>query len=110
MGVRPPINADGRILAEALVNPPAGVPPRQQKIKEINFLLLDIEKGLAKLTAGQSAEARGGGQGRFSALRQIQQDYYDIERILEWHTFGTYDRFIAHHKEVLARVNSMLKK
>jgi hypothetical protein len=86
------------------------VPPRQQKIKEINFLLLDIEKGLAKLTAGQSAEARGGGQGRFSALRQVQQDYYDIERILEWHTFGTYDRFIAHHKEVLARVNSMLKK
>ena len=74
MGVNPPLNADGRILAEALVNPPAGVAPRQQKIKEIDFLLLDIE------------------------------------RILEWHQFGTYDRFLAHHKELLARLNAMLTK
>jgi arylsulfatase A-like enzyme len=84
MGVNPPLNADGRILAEALVNPPAGVAPRQQKIKET------------------------GGQGRFSALRQAQQDYFDIERILEWHQFGTYDRFSAHHKQLLARLNAML--
>jgi hypothetical protein len=50
------------------------------------------------------------GQGRFSALRQAQQDYFDIERILEWHQFGTYDRFIAHHKQLLARLNAMLAK
>jgi hypothetical protein len=110
MGVRPPLNADGRILAEALVNPPAGVPPREQKIKEINYLLLDIENALAKLTAAQGAAATSGGQGRFSALRQAQQDYYDIERILEWHTFGTYDRFIAHHKQLLARLKAMAGK
>lgn len=110
MGVNPPINADGRILAEALVNPPAGVPPRQQKIKEINFLLLDIENALAKLTGAQSAASASGGQGRFSALRLAQQDYFDIERILEWHQFGTYDRFIAHHKQLLARLNGMLNK
>ena len=29
----------------------------------------------------------------FSA-RLAQQDYFDIERILEWHQFGTYDRFL----------------
>ena len=108
MGVNPPLNADGRILAEALVNPPAGVAPRQQKIKEINFLLLDIEKALAKLKASPGASTAG--QGRFSPLDQAQRDYFDIERILEWHQFGTYDRFIAHHKELLARLNTMLAK
>jgi len=110
MGVNPPLNADGRILAEALVNPPANVPPRQQKIKEINLLLLDIENVLAKLTAAPGAAPARGGQGRFSALRQAQQDYFDIERILEWHQFGTYDRFIAHHKELLARLKTMSPK
>jgi hypothetical protein len=110
MGVPPPLNADGRILAEALVSPPAGVPPRQQKIKEINFLLLDIENALAKLTGVPGAASAAGGQGRFSALRLAQQDYFDIERILEWHQFGTYDRFIAHHRQLLARVTAMLPK
>ena len=110
MGVKPPLNADGRILAEALVDPPANVPPRQQKIKEINFLLLEIEQVLAKLTRAAGPAAGGGGQGRISALRLAQQDFSDIERILEWHQFGTYDRFIAHHKELLARLKTMAAK
>jgi hypothetical protein len=109
MGVNPPLNADGRILAEALVSPPAGVPPRQQKIKEIDFLLLEVENALTKLKAAPGAASMTG-QGQFSALGQAQQDYFDIERILEWHQFGTYDRFIAHHKQLLARLNAMLPK
>ena len=47
---------------------------------------------------------------RGRASREQQQDYFDIERILEWHQFGTYDRFIAHHKQLLARLNAMLPK
>ena len=31
MGVKPPDNAMGRIMAEALTNPPANVPPRQER-------------------------------------------------------------------------------
>lgn len=27
-----------------------------------------------------------------------EQDYYRIERILEWNKCGTYDRMIDHHK------------
>jgi hypothetical protein len=80
------------------------------RIKEINFLLLEIENAFAKLTSAPGAGSTSGGQGRFSALRLAQQDYFDIERILEWHQFGTYDRFIAHHKQLLARLNAMLKK
>jgi len=109
MGARPPINADGRILAEALTNPPAGVPPRAQKIKDIDFLLLDIEKAFAKLDAAPGAARNGpGGDVRYSPLRQAHQDYFDVERILEWRQFGTYDRFIAHHKALLARLNTMI--
>jgi hypothetical protein len=106
MGVNPPINADGRILAEALVSQPAGVPPREQKIKELDYLLLDVERALAKLTAAQGAAASTSGQGRFSALGQAREDYFDIERILEC----TYDRLIAHHKQLLARLNAMSPK
>jgi hypothetical protein len=109
MGVKPPNNADGRILAEALINPPADVPPRLQRIKDINFLLLDIEKAFAKLDAAPGAAGSGpGGDARYSTLRLAHQDYFDIERILEWRQFGTYDRFIAHHKALLARLNGML--
>src|SRR5204863_8928047 len=75
MGVNPPLNADGATLAEALVNPPDGVGPRQQKIKEIDFLLLDVEKALAKLKAAPVA-ASTAGQGRFSPLDQAQRDYF----------------------------------
>lgn len=109
MGATPPVNADGRIMAEGLVNPPADVPPRTQKIKEIDFLLLDIEKAFEKLIAAPGAAANApGGDARYSPLRLAQRDYYDIERILEWRQFGTYDRFIAHHKALLARLNAML--
>jgi hypothetical protein len=109
MGVKPPVNADGRILAEALTNPPAGVPPRAQKIRDIDLLLLDIEKAFAKLDAAPGAASQGpGGDVRYSPLRQAHQDYFDIERILEWRQFGTYDRFIAHHRELLARLNAMI--
>jgi hypothetical protein len=109
MGVTPPLNSDGRILTEGLVNPPAGVAPRQQRIKELDYLLLDVGKTLAKLKAAPGA-APTTGQGRFSPLGQAEQDYFNIERILEWHQFGTYDRLIAHHKQLLARLNAMSQK
>ncbi len=105
MGVRPPINSDGRILAEALVDPPKDVPPRQQKIKELDFLLLDVQK---KLEALEAKAPRGRRDIRdMSPLAQAERDFYRIERILEWHQFGTYDRLIAHHKALLQRLNAM---
>ena len=49
MGVKPPDNAMGRIMAEALIDPPANVPPRQQQLKELNLVLLEHDRKLTML-------------------------------------------------------------
>ncbi|HWQ55394.1 MAG TPA: sulfatase-like hydrolase/transferase [Bryobacteraceae bacterium] len=82
-GAAPPPNADGRILAEALVNPPAKVPPRRRDLPELNRVLLRGEALLQKRGA------------------QAMPDYYGLERILEWHRFGTVEKLIEHDRRVL---------
>jgi hypothetical protein len=107
MGVRPPINSDGRVLAEALVDPPKDVAPRQQKIKELDYLLLDVQNAIEKLKRAGIAPAAGRGNRQSSSpVAEAERDFYRIERILEWHQFGTYDRLIAHHKQLLQRLIS----
>jgi len=86
-GVSPPPNADGRILAEALVNPPAGVPLRRRDLPELNRLLL---RGEALL------QQRGAA---------AMPDYYGLERILEWHRFGSVAKLIEHDRRVLDAAN-----
>ena len=49
MGVKPPENAMGRIMAEALVNPPPNVPPRREQLKELNLVLLEHDRKLTRL-------------------------------------------------------------
>ena len=107
MGVRPPINADGRVLAEALVDPPKDAAPRLQKIKELDYLLLEVGNTIEKLKQAAGGAARGRGGRDMSPLAQAERDYYRVERILEWHQFGTYDRLIAHHKRLLERLKAM---
>jgi len=62
MGVKPPQNADGRILAEALISPPPGAPPPQLKIRELNTLLIEGEAAISKLRRMSEAEIRPDGQ------------------------------------------------
>src|SRR5436190_24081928 len=61
MGVQPPVNADGRILAEALLNPPKSVAQRLQKIKELDYTLLDVGNAIARLKEKMGTAARRGG-------------------------------------------------
>ena len=82
-GVQPPANAGGRILTEALTSPPEGVRPVRRNIPDLNRLLLRGEALLQK----RGAEAMG--------------DYYGLERILEWHRFGTVEKLIEHDRQVL---------
>ena len=108
MGARTPLNSDGRVLAEGLVDPPKDVAPRQQKIKELDYLLLEVGEKLDALK-GKMPRGRGGDIRDPSPIAQAQRDYFRIERILEWYQFGTYDRLIAHHKKLLDRLNAMAK-
>ena len=82
-GVEPPPNADGRILAEALTNPPADLWPRRRDLPELNRVLLRGEALLLK----RGAEA--------------MREYYGLERILEWHRFGSVEKLIEHDRRVL---------
>ena len=95
MGVKPPSNATGRILAEGLENPPANVPPRQQKLKELDYLLRD--------TGGAIDKAKSAGKDTTA----LEGQYYRIERILEWNRFGSIDKLIEHHKRLLEQARAL---
>jgi hypothetical protein len=97
MDVKPPANATGRILAEGLENPPANVPPRQQKLKELDYLLRDIDVALEK------AKAAG------KDTKGLESQYYRIERILEWNQFGTIDKLIENQRVLLEKVRALVR-
>ncbi|HZT30203.1 MAG TPA: sulfatase-like hydrolase/transferase [Bryobacteraceae bacterium] len=99
MGVKPPANASGRILAEALENPPKSAPRRSQTMKELDALLRDGDAQIAKLRkeAETSAEAK-------ARLAEVQRDFYGLDRILRWHRFGTVAQLMAHDRKVLDRI------
>jgi hypothetical protein len=97
MGVKPPANASGRILAEGLEKPPANVPPRFEKLKELDYLLRDTGVALDKAKAA----------GKDTAALDAQ--YYRIERILEWHRFGNIDQLIEHHKRLLEQARALMR-
>lgn len=93
MGVKPPSNADGRILAEALRDPPKSVPPRRQSIKELNTLLCQGDALFKKLKREAATE----------------RDYFGLDRILEWHRFGSVEKLIAHNRSVLRKLSKESK-
>lgn len=101
-GARPPANADGRILAEALLSPPANMPARRERMKELNTLFRDGDALLEKLRA----EAR-----RSPALKEklaaAERDYYGLDRILIWNRFGTVDKLMAHNRGVLKKLSGL---
>jgi hypothetical protein len=99
MGVKPPDNAMGRIMAEALVHPPANVPPRHERLKELNLVLLEHNTKLTKLR-----EAVKTNPSLKPVLADVEQNFYDVEKILHWYKLGTVDKLIAHNREVLKRI------
>ncbi|MEK7405085.1 MAG: sulfatase-like hydrolase/transferase [Acidobacteriota bacterium] len=103
MGVKPPKNADGRVLAEALVSPPGGVPPQRKRIKELNALIRDADVLIAKLRpeAEKSPALK-------DKLAKAEREYYGLEHVLQWHRFGTMDRLLAHNRRVLEKLASLL--
>jgi uncharacterized coiled-coil protein SlyX len=99
MGVKPPENAMGRILAEALVNPPANVPPRRQHLKELNLVLLEHDRTLTRLR--EQVKRNPSLQ---PALTDLETDFLDVEKILHWHKVGSVEKLIEHNRAVLKRI------
>jgi arylsulfatase A-like enzyme len=102
MGVKPPANADGRILAEAMLAPPAHVPARQQRMKELDTMIRDGDLLLAKLheKAKKSPALR-------EKLAALESDYYGLDRILHWNRFGTLDHLMAHDRDALKKLSDL---
>jgi len=101
MGVKPPPNADGRILAEALTAPPGNVPPRRQTMKELDATLRDGDALLRKLR--QEAEKSPALKAQ---LAQAERDFWGLDRILHWYQFGTVDKLLAHDRSVLEKLST----
>ncbi len=104
MGVKPPENAMGRIMAEALVNPPPNVPPRREQLKELNLVLLEHDRKLTRLR-----ELVKTSPSLQPVLSDLEQNFLDVEKILHWHKVGSVDKLIAHNREVLKRVPASVK-
>ncbi len=101
MGVKPPPNADGRILAEALTEPPGNVPPRLQTMKELDATLRDGDALLERLRrdAEKSPTLK-------TQLAEAEREFWGLDRILHWHQFGTVDRLLAHDRSVLEKLSA----
>lgn len=99
MAVKPPENVMGRIMAEALVNPPANVPARQQHLKELNLVLLEHDRKLNQLR--EQVKTNPSLQ---PVLRDVEQNFLDVEKILHWYKVGSVDKLIAHNRAVLKRI------
>jgi arylsulfatase A-like enzyme len=99
MGVKPPSNVGGRILAEALTSPPAGVPARRQSLRELNELLRD-----AGLRIGELRKKAAGSPTARANLNDIERDFLGLDRILEWNRFGSVERLIAPNRTVLQKI------
>lgn len=104
MNVKPPENAMGRIMAEALVKPPANVPPRQQRLKELNLVLLEHDTRLNTLR--EEVKKNPALQ---PVLKDVQENFYDVEKILHWYKLGTVEKLIAHNRGVLSRIPASIK-
>ncbi|MCZ2150520.1 MAG: sulfatase-like hydrolase/transferase [Bryobacterales bacterium] len=94
MGVKPPPNADGRILAEALTDPPAGVPPRRYTVRELNAVLVEGEALARKQPKGSAAA----------------KDFFGFDRILHWRDFGTLEKLLAHDREAVEAMRAGRRK
>ncbi len=100
MGVKPPPNADGRILAEALVAGPPEQPPKQT-LRELNTVLLQGEAAIDRLRRNAAADP-----GLRKKLAAAEKDFYGIDRILQWHRFGSVENLIAHDRAVLEKLHA----
>jgi hypothetical protein len=69
------------------------VPPRRQSIKELNTLLCEGDALFKKLRREAAAE----------------RDYFGLERILEWHRFGSVEKLITHNRSVLRKLSKESK-
>lgn len=104
MGVKAPENAMGRILAEALANPPANVPPRQQHLKELNLVLLEHDRKLSKLREQVKTNPA-----LEPVLADVEQNFLDVEKILHWYKIGSVDKLIAHNRDVLKKIPASIQ-
>lgn len=95
-GVKPPPNADGVVLNEALLQPAAAPSAHRRRILELDKLLVEGEASMASLRVDpQKTPALQ------AKLEDAQRNFYGIDRILEWRKFGSLDRLVAHNRAVL---------
>jgi len=104
-GVTPPANAAGRILAEALISPPSGVPLQTRRIPELNKVLLEGEALIKKLR--EEIDRRPTLRERLAAG---EQQFYGIERILEWNRFGTIEGLISHNRRAVDQLRALAQQ
>jgi hypothetical protein len=73
-------------------------------LKELNLVLLEHDLKLNKLR-----EAAKTNPSLKPILSDVEQNFYDVEKILHWYKLGTVDRLIAHNRDVLKRIPASIQ-
>lgn len=107
LGAEPPATAQGRIMAEALVDWTGPAPPRPETQKRLNGLFSEeraVSAALAARLETIPSPRRGEWSSRFDAGRAA---FYGIDRFVEWPRFASPEALLAADEAALAGLRSL---
>lgn len=110
MDVSAPDEAQGRIIAEALINKPQSLTPVTKKIKNLNEQLFKFRRLNTSLACKleQIPEKKSGLF--YRKYNDIGNEFYDMDRFLDWKDFSTINDLLDHNSKVIQSLEEFQKK
>ena len=108
MGVEPPGTSQGRIIAEALSQYEGELPPGKMLFKKMLEQFKEYRKKKAQ-AIGILEDSSSSQVGRlYSEMNNIDQNFYDIHRFLEWPRFKTVKELFENNSKALDELDGFL--
>jgi len=109
MGVEPPKTSRGRVIAEALTGFSGEVPERKMLMKEMLDQFVSYRKKMAEARYLIEKVPPGRQAALFTLLNgRVDSMFYDIHKFTEWPRFGTVGELLAHNREVMKTLDTLL--
>jgi hypothetical protein len=107
MDVEPPKTSQGRVIAEALSQYKGELPSRKMFIKRMLEQFTEYRKKKAEVASAlENFNSPQAGR-LFTEFNNIQQNFYDIHRFLEWPQFRTVKEMLDHNDTVMNQIDSL---
>ncbi|MCK4345144.1 MAG: sulfatase-like hydrolase/transferase [Bacteroidales bacterium] len=110
MGVEPPKTSRGRIIAEALSQYEGELPPKKMLFKKMLEQFKEYRKKKAQAIGALEASSSSQVGRLYSEMNNIDQNFYDIHRFLEWPRFRTVEELLENNSKVLTELDRFLSE